>query len=206
MLSAVYFSLLTETSTSRFVKELMKGYEKGTLSKANSPYPSWDLVKTLDYLKRPMFEPLDKANWRQLMKKTLFLVALATAKRIGELQAVSASILLQNEDVLLSYIPELAAKTETLKNPLPRSFLLKSLTSREGGPNSEELLLCPVRAIKIYIQRSEALTNRPRSLFVSPRDRKRPILKNTITFFLREMIAEAGSLSPDQCRAYDVKA
>ena len=205
MLSAVYFSILSDISTSRFMKELMRVFENKTLKKVKSPFPSWDLVKTLEYLKGPMFEPLDKCDWRQLTKKTLFLVALATAKRVGELQAVSASVSFQNEDVLLSYLPEFVAKTETLKNPIPRSFLLKSLATKEEGASGKEPLLCPVRALKIYLQKSKALTHCPRSLFVSPRDLKRPISKNAISFFLRETIAQAGSLSADQYRAHDVR-
>ena len=92
-----------------------------------SPFPSWSLAKTLEYLKGPVFEPLGSCDWRNLTKKTLFLVALATAKRIGELQAISHSISFQSEDAFLSYLPEFVAKTETLKNPVPRSFKLKSL-------------------------------------------------------------------------------
>ena len=205
MLSAVYFSILPDISSSRFMRELIRGLENKTLKKVGSPFPSWNLVKTLEYLKGPMFEPLDKCDWRQLTKKTLFLVALATAKRVGELQAISTSVSFQNRDILLSYLPEFVAKTETLKNPIPRSFLLKSLTPGEEETGVEECLLCPVRALRIYLQRSETLSHRPRSLFVSPSNPKRPISKNAISFFLRETIAQAASLSTDQCRAHDVR-
>ena len=42
----------------------------------------------LEYLRSPVFEPLSSASLRDLTRKTLFLVALATAKRVGELRAL----------------------------------------------------------------------------------------------------------------------
>ena len=43
----------------------------------------------LTYLVSPAFESLSQASFRALTLKTLFLLALATAKRVGELQALS---------------------------------------------------------------------------------------------------------------------
>ena len=51
--------------------------------------PAWDLSKVLQYLVTSAFEPLSQASFRALTLKTLFLLALATAKRVGELQALS---------------------------------------------------------------------------------------------------------------------
>ena len=42
--------------------------------------PTWDLIKVLDFLRFSVFEPLANASLRDLTRKTLFLVALATAK------------------------------------------------------------------------------------------------------------------------------
>ena len=205
MLSSVFFSVLPGITSSRFMKELVKGLENRSVKKMRSPFPSWSLAKTLEYLKGPVFEPLGSCDWRNLTKKTLFLVALATAKRIGELQAISHSVSFQSEDAVLSYLPEFVAKTETLKNPVPRSFKLKSLKVGRKDSAKEDALLCPVRALRIYLQRSKEVSPRPRSLFVSPRIRSKAITKNAISFFLRETIAQAGSLPTDQCRAHDVR-
>ena len=38
------------------------------------------------------FEPLELADFRALTKKVLFLVALATAKKVGEIQALSRHV------------------------------------------------------------------------------------------------------------------
>ena len=46
-------------------------------------------------------------------KKTLFLVALATTRRLGDLQAVPSVIATNQDYFILSYIPGFLAKTET---------------------------------------------------------------------------------------------
>ena len=55
-------------------------------------------------------------------------------------------------------------KTESALHPLPRSFLVKSLTDFAAGLD-QELLLCPVRALREYLQRTSAVVNRPHRLF-----------------------------------------
>ncbi|XP_072002638.1 uncharacterized protein [Engystomops pustulosus] len=51
--------------------------------------PTWDLTLVLDALSRPPFEPLDSTNIKNLTLKTTLLIAVTTAKRLGELQAIS---------------------------------------------------------------------------------------------------------------------
>ncbi|XP_068228355.1 uncharacterized protein [Palaemon carinicauda] len=53
--------------------------------------PMWDLNVVLKLLAGAPFEPLRLASLQDLTAKTLFLVTLATAKRLGEIQAISAS-------------------------------------------------------------------------------------------------------------------
>ena len=89
---------------------------------------------------------------------------LATARRVGELQAVSKHISRSGHDIFLSYIPEFSAKTECKSNPLPRNFIVKSLKPFMGSLE-EEFILCPVQAFSIYIKRTEVLLPHPRTLF-----------------------------------------
>ena len=49
----------------------------------------WDLVKVLSFLRSPTFEPLSSRLLRVVTMKVLFLLSLATAKHVGELQAVA---------------------------------------------------------------------------------------------------------------------
>ena len=55
--------------------------------------PSWNVDVVLKSLTLPPFEPLHEASFRDLTKKTLFLVALATAKRVGELKPFPSLLL-----------------------------------------------------------------------------------------------------------------
>ena len=64
--------------------------------------------------------------------KVLFLVSLASARRVGELQALFCMVPSKGEDLVLSYVSFFVAKTETVTNPIPRSFLLKSLGNFAG--------------------------------------------------------------------------
>ena len=75
--------------------------------------------------------------------KTLFLVVLATAKRVGEIQAFSAHVAVQGEDLPLSYLPEFAAKTESAVNHITRKLCLRSLSAVVRS-DDEERLLCLV--------------------------------------------------------------
>ena len=135
----------------------------------------------------PLFEPLHLCSLRPLTKKVLFLVALATAKRVGELQAISRTVSFFSSDVCLSYVPEFVAKTESFSNPIPHSFLVKSLSYFTAGLK-EDLFLCLVRALRIYLRRTDSFSPLPRRLFVFPRLPSRSLSKNAVSFFFREVI------------------
>ncbi len=53
--------------------------------------PTWDLPTVLRALKGPPFEPLQSTNLRSLSLKTALLLALASVKRVGDLQALYIS-------------------------------------------------------------------------------------------------------------------
>ncbi len=53
--------------------------------------PTWDLPTVLRALKGPPFEPIQSTNLRSLSLKTALLLALASVKRVGDLQALSIS-------------------------------------------------------------------------------------------------------------------
>ena len=141
-----------------------------------------------------MFKPLSSASLRNLTCKTLFLVALATAKRVGELQTLSRVASFSSSSAGLSYVPEFLAKTETAVRPLPRTFAIQSLGDFAAGLH-EDLLLCLVRSLLEYVARTSKFVNRPHRLFVSPRCPSCAMSRNGISFFLREVIVHSGASS-----------
>ena len=189
MLSAVFRFHLPEISSHQVLRDLIRSFSLERPA-AVSRVPPWDLSLVLDFLRSEAFEPLAQLSLRELTKKTIFLLSLATARRVGELQAIHKVVSFQGEDAHLSFLPEFRAKTESEANPLPRSFVVRSLKDFVGDLE-DELLLCPVRALRCYLQRTERLQPHPRSLFVSPRSSWRPLSKNAVSFFLREVITQA---------------
>ncbi len=53
--------------------------------------PPWDLPTILRALKGPLFEPLQSSSLSTLLLKTALLLALASAKRVGDQQALSVN-------------------------------------------------------------------------------------------------------------------
>ena len=103
MLSAVFKSILPETSTSPILHDLWRSFQVEAPVRGVHP-PAWDLIKVLDFLRSSVFKPLTNASLRDLTRKTLFLVALATAKRVGELQALSRLVSFSSSSAGLGYV------------------------------------------------------------------------------------------------------
>src|SRR4029434_4714320 len=51
--------------------------------------PSWDLLVVLRALTGPPFEPLETVDIKSVSLKTALLLALTSAKRVGDMQALS---------------------------------------------------------------------------------------------------------------------
>ena len=183
MLSAVFRSVLPEISTSAVLHDLLRSFRVEAPIRSVTP-PTWNLLTVLEFLKSPIFEPLQQASLRDLTRKTLFLIALASAKKVSELQALSRTVAFSSSAAAVAYVPEFLAKTESALRSLPRSFDIPSLSDFAAGL-PEEMLLCPVRSLSEYIARTSSVSNRPCRLFVSPRNPSRAMSKNGISFFLR---------------------
>ncbi len=73
--------------------------------------PSWDLSLVLRALQQGPFEPLQTVELKFLSMKTLLLLALASIKRVGDLQAFSV------DDSCLEFGP---ADSQVILRPRPR--------------------------------------------------------------------------------------
>ena len=206
MLSAVFRFHLPSLSTHPVLRDLLRSFCLESAERQLRP-PAWDLSLVLRYLNTPAFEPLSVAPLRALTQKVLFLLALATAKRVGELQALSSVVTFVHGDACLSYVPQFVANSESLTRSIPRSFLVKSLSDFAAGLD-DDLLLCPVRALRLFLDRTASLAPLRHHLFVSPRCPSRSLSKNAISFFLRGVISSAGASRPEvgRLRAHDVRS
>ncbi len=124
------------------------------------PYlvPSWDLPSVLSALRGAPFEPLQSVELKFLSLKTVLLSALATVKRVGDLQAFSV------DDSCLEFGP---ADSHVVLRPRPgyvpkvptmpfrdQVVNLQALPREEADPAIA--LLCPVRALRIYVDRTQS--------------------------------------------------
>ena len=196
MLSFVFKSRLPEIAHSYIIRDLLRSFGLERPPHREKKI-GWDLNKVLSSLRSPPFEPIESIPLRLLTQKTLFLISLATAKRVSEIQALAYAVSSQGSDIILSYVPEFIAKTETTDNPLPRCFPLKSLGDFVGNLE-EELLVCPVRCLRTYIRRTSKIPNRPKRLFLSPRFLSKALSKNAMSFFLRDLISKSGALGSNE--------
>ena len=206
MLSAVFRFHLPSLSLHPVVRDLLRSFCLNAAERQLRP-PAWDLSVVLRFLNTSAFEPLSAAPLRALTQKVLFLLALATAKRVGELQALSYVVTFVGGYACLSYIPQFVAKLESLTRSIPRSFLVKSLFDFAAGLD-DDLFLCSVRALRIYLDRIASLAPLRHRLFVSPLRPSRSLSKNAVSFFLRDVISAAGASRPEvgRVRAHDVRS
>ncbi|KAL0147598.1 hypothetical protein M9458_057104, partial [Cirrhinus mrigala] len=118
--------------------------------------PSWDLSVALRGLRGPPFEPLVSVELKFLSLKTSLLTALASIKRVGDLQAFSVN------EACLEFGPDYVPKVPT--TPFRDQVVnLQALPPEEADPASA--LLCPVRALRIYVDHTRSF-RRSEQLFV----------------------------------------
>ena len=127
MLSAVFRFQLPSLSPHPVLCDLLRSFALESAAR-QLRLPAWDLTLVLRFLAASTFEPLAEAPLRVLTQKVLFLLAFATAKRLGELQALSSVVTFVHGDACLSYVPKFVAKSESLSRSIPRSFLVRSLS------------------------------------------------------------------------------
>ncbi len=122
--------------------------------------PPWDLEVVLRALSRPPFEPLSSVGLRELSLKTALLLALASAKRIGDLHAFSVDsdcIRFGPGDCSVTLRPRMGYVPKSLSTPFKIQTVSLSALSSESAASSEadaQTSVCPVRALRIYIDRS----------------------------------------------------
>ena len=154
--------------------------------------PAWDVALVLQSLTGAPYEPLRMCEERFLAQRTLFLLALALAKHIGELHALSSRVSHTRnwDEVSFSFVPGFVAKT-----PDPSSLALRfeviSVPVLPNARNNRNGRLCPVRAVRRYLDRTAAHCPQCERLFVTAGRSKKEISKTTVSFWLRKTISRA---------------
>ena len=136
--------------------------------------PQWDLGVVLEALSKSPYEPLREASFKHLTLKTVFLLAMASAGRRSELDALrfdqnSIQFKPKGAGVTLYFSPEFMRKNEK-PNQVNNPWYIPAIPTGKPeffAPN------CPVRALRYY---HKYLTEHPelrkdrRRLFVPIKD------------------------------------
>ncbi len=197
----------------RLVSSFMRGVK--CLRPVRPPsFPSWDLSVVLKGLLEPPFEPLESAPVRILTLKVTLLLALASLKRVGDLQALSVS---------KSYTEFAPGLVKAFLRPRPgyvpkvlsTSFrsqvvVLQAFSPSSSSEGDDLHLLCPVRALKMYVDRSSQWRKSLQMSVCFGAGRKGlATSKHTISHWVRDAISlayEVRSLpSPLDIRAYSTR-
>ncbi len=178
--------------------------------------PSWDLSVVLEGLVTAPFEPLESASDRILTLKVVLLLALTSLKRVGDLQAFSVS------ETCMDFAPDLVKVTLRprpgyIPKVLSTSFRSQVVKLHSFHPppfassEDERLhLLCPVRALKLYVDRSKVWRKSPQLLICFGAGRRGlATSKQRISHWVRNAISlayEAQNLpSPLSLRAHSTR-
>ena len=185
-----------DLANSKELSMLFRSFAK-TCSPQDLRPPAWDVALVLQSLTNQPYELIREAEEHFLAQKTLFLIALASAKRVGELHALSYRVFYSTDwkEVSFSFVPGFVAKTQDQSSFDPRfeSFTVPALPKSSSPPNGR--LLCPVRAVKRYLDRTAQHRPRCERLFITTGRTKKEIAKNTVSFWLRKVISLAYQLS-----------
>ena len=122
MLSAVFRFQLPSLSSHPVLRDLLRSFCLKSAERQLRP-PAWDLSLVLRFLNTSPFEPLSEAPLRALTQKVLFLLALATAKRVGELQALSSVVTFVHGDACLMSLSSLPSQSRSPAPSLAPSWL-----------------------------------------------------------------------------------
>ncbi len=164
--------------------------------------PTWDLPTVLRALKGPPFEPLQSTDLRSLSLKTALLLALASVKRVGDLQALSTSpacLEFGPNDSKVVLKPRHGYVPKVLSTPFRAQVI--TLSALPPSEEDRELsLLCPVRALRIYFERSAPFRH-TEQLFVSfgNRTKGHPVTKQRLSKWIVDAVMLAYSSLGLQC-------
>ena len=207
------FNISTDENLTRLLDSFHRDKPKGRWG-----VPSWNLSLVLHQLTKTPFALLRKASLKYLTFKTVFLLALGSGKRRSEIHAWLYKNIRHQENW-----------SQNSLYPSP-SFLSKNQLARYGRASvapvvipalaptldkslSEDRYLCPVRALRYYLDKTKDLRQGKNLVYVSFRKGfHKKIVPATISYWIKQTVLLCYQLSDQkaqylhQVRAHDVRA
>jgi integrase len=203
---------LEQLSQHVWVKPFIKGMKK-LYVKSKDSHPRWSLKLVLQTLRGQPFEP--PRTLAHVAYKTAFLLAITSAKRIGELQALSIDprfIKIDATGIRLKLNAKFVPKTRISENR-EQSLFFTPFCPKTPGSNQTWYTLCVKRAVRRYIYFTRTFRVRGvDQLLVNFQGARKglPASKPTISRWVRKCIELAykarGKLPPLGVKAHDTRA
>ena len=176
--------------------------------KSSRNLPKWNLSVVLNELTKAPFEPMKDTDLKHLTLKTAFLLALASGKHCSEIHAWVAnkvSNLGQWEKVALFPSSDFIAKNQLARegSQSVSPVTIPALTTIVDRQFKEDRTLCPVRALRYYLDQTKDLRGSRSLLFISFK-KGHTWLKQTILFCYKQ--ADQQALDLVQVKAHDIRA
>ena len=180
--------------------------------------PSWNLSLVLHQLTKAPFEPLKEASLKHLTFKTVFLLALGSGKRRSEIHAWQNKNIRHQSDwskVSLYPSPSFLSKNQLAKEG-PESVapvVIPALAPTLDRSLKSDRSLCPVRALRYYLDRTSDLRQNKELVFVSfKKGFDKDISPATISSWIKQTVILCYELSDQeshtlhQVKAHDIRA
>ncbi|XP_077121603.1 uncharacterized protein LOC143776275 [Ranitomeya variabilis] len=209
-LGALYgYNIAADRWVSRFIKSCERS------NPVHIPrLPPWDLNLVLEALTSSPFEPLDSIPLNVLTYKVALLVALTSARRVSDIQALSVDppfLLIFHDRIVLkpdpSYLPKVASTYHRSQEIFLPSFFDSPVTPEQHKFHTLDVR----RAILTYIERCQTWRE-SRALFISFQGHKKGhgVTRATISRWIRDAICLAytskGEIPPVGIKAHSTRA
>ena len=185
--------------------------------KSSRNLPKWNLSVVLNELTKAPFEPMKDSDLKHLTLKTAFLLALASGKRRSEIHASvtnKVANLGQWEKVALFPSSDFIAKNQLARegSQSVSPVTIPALTTIVDRQFKEDRTLCPVRALRFYLDRTKDLRGSRSLLFISFKKGHTSDIRPATLSWLKQTIllcykqADQQALDLVQVKAHDIRA
>ena len=166
--------------------------------------PSWNLSLVLHQLTKPPFEPIKKASLKYLTFKTVFLLALGSGKHRSEIHAWQNRNIRHQSD--WSKVPLYPSPSFLSKNQLAKEgpdsvapVVIPALAPTLDRSLKSDRSLCPVRALRYYLDRTSDLRQNKELVFVSfKKGFDKGISPATISSWIKQIVILCYELSDQE--------
>ena len=170
--------------------------------------PAWSLDIVLSALKRPPYHPLEGLDLKHLTLRTVFLLAVTSARRVSEIQALRLDTLIWKQSEVIAFVdPSFLPKVHShwhCNQPI-------AFPAMAGESDNELKKLCVRECLKAYIEATRPFrgTSQQILLCYGKNCIGKPVSKQRISNWLKDVIKDCyilqGKPVPQHIKGHDVR-